>query len=78
MAPRKRREFTAEQKSEAVRLVRSVGNLARVAWDLDLHPSVLHKWVKQVEIDADKGPAVTRTPAAGRWKMSPSPCRARS
>ena len=31
MAPRKRREFTAEQKSEAVRLTKRVGILAQVA-----------------------------------------------
>ena len=51
-----RREFTAEQKAEAVRLVKKVGNLAQVARDLDLHPNVLRKWVKQAEIDACRGP----------------------
>ena len=61
MAPRKRREFAAEQKAEAVRLVKSVGILAQVARDLDLHPNVLRKWVKQAEIDAGKGPAEALT-----------------
>jgi len=61
MAPRKRREITAEQKAEAVRLVKKVGNLAQVARDLDLHQNVLRKWVKQAEIDAGQGPAEALT-----------------
>jgi transposase len=56
MAARKRRQFTAEQKSEAVKLVEQVGNLSQVARDLDLHPNVLRNWVRQAEIDAGRGP----------------------
>ncbi len=56
MAERKRRQFTAQQKSEAVRLVKQVGNLSQVARDLDLHPNVLRNWVKQAKIDAGEGP----------------------
>ena len=53
---RKRRAYTAEQKREAVRLVKSVGNLAQVSRDLDIHPNVLRKWVRQAEVDAGGGP----------------------
>jgi transposase-like protein len=56
MSLRKRRKFSPEQKADAVRLVRESGNLSQVSRDLDLTPSVLHKWVKQAEIDAGRGP----------------------
>ena len=56
MAKRKRRKFTAEQKADAVRMVRDVGNLAKVARDLEVADSVLRNWVKQAEIDEGKGP----------------------
>jgi transposase-like protein len=45
VSPRKRRKFTAEQKAEAVRLVKEVGSVHRVARDLDLHETVLGRWV---------------------------------
>lgn len=56
MARRQRRKYTAEQKADAVQLVREVGNLAKVARDLDLTESALRAWVKQAEIDEGKGP----------------------
>ena len=56
MAKRKRRQFTAEQKAEAVRLIREVGSIAQVARDLDIHESVLSRWVAQAEIDEGRGP----------------------
>lgn len=52
---RPRRKFTAEQKAEAVRLVRETGNLCQVARDLDLPESALRHWFKQAEIDAGRG-----------------------
>jgi len=51
-----RRTYTAEQKVEAVKLVRRVGTVAEVARDLDIHETVLHRWVKQAEIDEGGGP----------------------
>ena len=57
MSQRVRRSFNAEQKSDAARLVKQVGNLSQVARDLDINPNVLRKWVKQLAIDAGKGPA---------------------
>ena len=57
MARRKRREFSPEEKADAVRMVREVGNLAKVARDLDLTETSLRNWVKQAGIDAGKGPA---------------------
>ncbi len=56
MARRERRQYTAEQKADAVTLVRKVGNVAKVARDLDLTESALWKWVKQAEIDKGRGP----------------------
>jgi len=57
MSKRGRRRFTPEQKSDAVKLVRQVGNLSQVARDLDLNVNVLRTWVRQSEVDAGKGPA---------------------
>jgi len=56
MARRARRHFTAEQKAQAVRLVKETGNLSRVAQDLDLTRSSLVAWVRQAEVDAGQGP----------------------
>ena len=55
MARRNRRKYTAEQKADAVRLVREIGNVAKVARDLDLTESSLRNWVKQADIDVGRG-----------------------
>ena len=56
MPRRKRRRFSPEEKADAVRMVRAVGNLSKVARDLDLTETSLRKWVQQADIDAGKGP----------------------
>jgi transposase-like protein len=56
MPQRKRRYFTPEQKADAVQMVRRVGNLSKVARDLDLTETALRSWVQQADIDAGKGP----------------------
>ena len=56
MTKRKRRSFTREQKADAVRMVRDVGNLSQVARDLDLTMSSLRAWVRQADIDEGGGP----------------------
>jgi len=48
--------LTAEQKADAVRMVREVANLSKGARDLDLTETSLRSWVKQAEIDEGKGP----------------------
>ncbi len=53
---RKRRRLTAEQKADAVRLVREVGSIPQVARDLDLTETALRHWVKQADIDEGHGP----------------------
>ena len=54
---RKRRAFTPEFKTEAVRLCRvSDRTIAQVADDLDLTETALREWVKRADIDAGKGP----------------------
>ena len=59
MGPKKRktrRHFTAEYKSEVVRLVRTGGKTAgQVARDLDLTETSVRAWVRQAEIDEGKG-----------------------
>ena len=56
MPRRQRRQFTVEQKADAVRMVREVGNLAQVARDLELTETSLRNWVKQADIDEGRGP----------------------
>ena len=56
MPRRIRRKFSAEEKADAVRMVHEVGNLAKVARDLDLTETALRNWVKQADIDRGKGP----------------------
>ena len=49
----KRRQFSKEFKTEAVRLVRDRGvSVAQAAKDLDIHENVLRKWVREVSADA--------------------------
>lgn len=55
MSKRKRRTFTAEQKAQAVRLVKELGSVAKAARDLDLTPSSLSHWVEQAKIDEGEG-----------------------
>jgi transposase-like protein len=55
--PRKRRSFTQEFKTEAVRLCR-VGDrsVGQVAKDLDLGQTALRAWMKRIDVDAGQGP----------------------
>ena len=55
MPRRKRRAFTPEERADAVRMAREVGNLAKVSRDLDLTETSLRNWVKQADIDEGKG-----------------------
>lgn len=57
MGKRKKRSFTPQQKSEAVKIVQESGKpVAMVARELGLSASSLRLWVKQAEIDAGNGP----------------------
>jgi transposase len=56
MARRPRLTYSPEQKADAIRMVREVGNLAKVARDLDINEASLRSWVKQADIDAGQGP----------------------
>ena len=57
MKRRPRREFSADFKSEAVRLCK-VGDrtVRQVANDLDLTETALREWVKRAEIEVGAGP----------------------
>ena len=61
---RKRRKFTPEFKTEAVRLCR-VGDrsIGQVAKDLDLTENALREWVKRADIEVGKGPPGALTQA---------------
>jgi len=56
MPRRDRREFSPEQKADAVRLAKEVGNVAQVARNLDISANLLHAWIRQSRIDAGQGP----------------------
>ena len=56
MASKKRRTYSAEQKADAVRLVRQTGSVSKVAKDLDLTETSLRNWLKQAEVDEGRGP----------------------
>ena len=69
MPQRPRREFSPEQKAEAVRLVKLVGSLVQVARDLDLNRHVLKRWVAQMSTPEKKKPAkksAAEKPAASK------------
>ena len=57
MTKRKRRQFTAEFKADAVKLVRAGGrSIGQVAKDLDLTETALRDWVRRAEIEDGEGP----------------------
>jgi transposase-like protein len=54
----KRRQFSPEFKSEAVRLAQSPGqSIANVAKDLGVSEGNLRNWIKQAAVDAGNGSA---------------------
>ena len=64
---RKRRNFTREQKAQAVALVKAgESSLAQICRDLDLNESSLRNWVKQADSEAGLGPDGALTPAEKR------------
>lgn len=64
MARRKRRQFTAEFKADAVRLVTTGSKtIAEVTKQFDLTETALREWVRRAETDAGKGPPGALTTA---------------
>lgn len=64
MGRRKRRNFTAEFKADAVRLCNAGDRtIAQVASDLDLTETALRDWVKRAAADASPTPTETLTTA---------------
>lgn len=63
MSTKPRRQFTNEQKAEAVRIVaQSDKSIAQIAKEMGLTESALRNWVKQAEIDqkcSPNGPMTT-------------------
>jgi transposase len=56
MPQRTRRVFSAQQKANAVRLVREVGNLEKVGRDLDINPHLLRRWVNRAALEPGNVP----------------------
>jgi transposase-like protein len=57
MTTRKRRQFTAEFKADAVKLVRAGSqSIAQPARNLDLTETALPEWIRRAEIEAGEGP----------------------
>jgi transposase len=52
--PQSRRSFTDEFKREAVRLAIERGNVSAVARDLGIHESVLNRWKRRLEQEAQQ------------------------
>jgi transposase len=59
--PEPRRSFTEEFKREAVRLATERGNVSAVARDLGIHESVLNRWKRRLQEEADHPGAGTRS-----------------
>lgn len=57
MSNKSRRQFTLEQKAEAVQIVLQSGKpISQIAKELGLTESALRKWVKQAQIDQVAAP----------------------
>ena len=52
--PEARRSFTEEFKREAVRLAIERGNVSAVARDLGINESVLNRWKRQLQQEAER------------------------
>lgn len=58
MARRSRRKFSDEFKTETVKLIRdSDKSIGAICQELNLTPTAVRRWVKQMDIDEGKGPA---------------------
>lgn len=57
MSTKPRRQFTPEQKAEAVRIVAQSGKpISQIAKEMGLTESALRNWVKQAQIDQAAAP----------------------
>ena len=63
--PEPRRSFTEEFKREAVRLAAERGNVSAVARDLGINESVLNRWKRQLQQEAEP-PGSQSRPFPGR------------
>ena len=64
--PEPRRSFTEEFKRQAVQLATERGNISAVARDLDIRESVLNRWKRQLQQEAQQsGPGNRPFPGSG-------------
>ena len=63
MPRRSRREYTAEEKADAVRLARDVGSARKAAKMLDVPSTSVSRWIKEAAIEEEKGPEGALTAA---------------
>ncbi|HYX38959.1 MAG TPA: transposase [Oligoflexus sp.] len=67
----KRRKFSPEFKSEAVRLAQSPGqSISNVAKDLGISEGNLRNWIKQAAVDAGIGTSDALTTAAEKQELA--------
>ena len=74
---RKRRQFTAEFKRDAVQLVRTSGRpIAVIARELGIYDSTVGNWVRQDRIDRGEQDGLTSEERArlGSWSARPPGC----
>ena len=65
-----RRRYTREFKVEAVKLVRERGvAVKQAARDLNLHPNVLHRWLKDFAADPQHEPVGQRVGQCGDGEL---------
>ena len=74
--PEARRSFTEEFKRDAVRLAIERGNVSAVARDLGINESVLNRWKRQLQQEAERPGSQSRPfpamamPATSKWPNS--------
>ncbi len=65
----KRRTYTREFKLETVNLITGSGHsVAEVARDLEIHPSMLYKWIRQYSENPGKGKQVSEAEEISRLR----------
>lgn len=52
------RAYPVQFRQQAITLARSGRSVTQVAYELDIHPVTLHKWIRQDDIDHGRRPGI--------------------